>query len=182
MSPIEFYWITLTVAFGFIGAARGYPRELGVTTVMLIAILVLKRFGTPLMSLLDKQLGPLLGVQILQQPDSNLIQYLIYTGFFLAVVFAAYAGETLTFRGQPARGGVGMLISIANGLVNGYLINGTLWYYLDKYDYPIQRWDLFKPPLTDLAQEMVRYLPPRVLDTTMLIGLIGILTLLRIRK
>ncbi|NOZ28767.1 MAG: hypothetical protein GXP39_12045 [Chloroflexi bacterium] len=182
MSPIEVLWITLTIVFGFIGAARGYPRELGVTTVMLVAILILQEFGTPLIKILDEQVGPVLGIRILQQPEGDLAQFFIYTGLFLFVVFASYAGETLTFKGKPTKGRIGVLISIANGLVNGYLINGTLWYFLDRYDYPLQRWNLFQPPLTPLAQEMVKYLPQRVLDSTTLIGLIGILMFLRIRR
>ncbi len=182
MSPIEILWITLIAIFGMLGAARGYPRELGVTAVIFVALLVLKQFGEPMVTFLDTQLGPILGFRILQQPNSDITQFLIYTGLFLAVVFASYAGETFSFPGKPARGRVGSLISIANGLVNGYLVTGTIWHYLDEYNYPLERWGLLQLPLTPLAQEMVKYLPPRILNQTVLIGLISILILLRIRK
>ncbi|MCD6291682.1 MAG: hypothetical protein J7M34_14380 [Anaerolineae bacterium] len=178
MIPIEVLWGTLTASFGFIGLARGYPRELGVTTVVLAAILILKQFGETLLNLINDQLG----FQILQGPNSDLIQFLIYDAIFLAIVFASYAGETLTFKGRPMRGYVGSLISLTNGLINGYLVNGTAWYYMDRYHYPIQQWGLFQPPLTSLAQEIVQYLPPRVLSITMLIGLVGLLLVLRVRK
>ncbi len=182
MSPIEVLWIALTISFGFVGAARGYPRELGATTVILVDILILERFGRPAVTFFDSEVGTALGIRILQHPNSDLVQFLIYSTFFLLIVFAAYAGETFAFPGKPTRGRTGSLLSIANGLINGYLITGTVWYYLDKYNYPLQRWGLFRPPLTPLAQELLKYVPPRILDPTTLLGLVAILLLLRVRR
>lgn len=182
MSPIEVFWITLTFIFCLLGAARGYPKELGVTTMALVGIFMLEQFLDNIISFFDAQIGPVIGIQIQNRPDSNLWLFVIYAGLFLAIVFASYAGRTFAFEGKPAGGRIGTLLNLGVGLFNGYLINGTLWHYLDKYGYPVQRWGLVRPELTPLAQEMVQYLPPRVFSGTLLIGMVGLLLLLRVYK
>ena len=42
MGPIEFVFLTLFLIFGIIGVMRGYGRELGVTTMLLLALFVLE--------------------------------------------------------------------------------------------------------------------------------------------
>ncbi len=182
MSPIEILWITLTLVFGFVGMARGYPRELGVTTMALIGIWVLGQLVQPGLKFLDSQVGAAVGVRVTEGPNGDLIQFLAHAAVFLLIVFASYAGETFSFPGKPRKGRIGSLISFGNGLINGYLINGTIWYYLDRFGYPLQRWGLVQPQLSQTAQQMVKYLPPQVIERTVLMGIIAIMLLLRVRK
>jgi hypothetical protein len=95
--------------------------------------------------------------------DETQVQY--WTGTFLtlvfiAIVFASYSGRTLDFQGSQAPAPQGTLLSAAIGLLNGYLIAGTLWYYQDVYGYPLQRFFDLDTNLTERAAQMVQYLPP----------------------
>ena len=181
MVPIEVLWIVLIILFGFIGMARGYPRELGVTTMSLIALLALNLLE-PRLQRLETALESILRVNILSRPDINAINALIFSAVLLLITFAAYAGQTFYFPGSPRKGRVGSLISFTNGLVNGYLIVGSLWHYLDKFSYGVGAWTLVTLPLTPRAQSLLPYLPPAILDFPFLAGLVVVLMILRIRR
>jgi uncharacterized membrane protein required for colicin V production len=45
------------------------------------------------------------------------------------------------------------------GALNGYLIFGTFWYYLNQLNYPIQRYAWFRAEFTEAAQTMINLLP-----------------------
>jgi hypothetical protein len=66
-----------------------------------------------------------------------------------------------------------------NGAVNGYLISGTIWYYLDRFDYPIRFLGLFSPPLTNLAQALLPFLPLPTLEPYLLL-FVAFLILVRV--
>ncbi|MFQ6058904.1 MAG: hypothetical protein ACE5MB_08525, partial [Anaerolineae bacterium] len=164
--------------FGIVGAIRGFPRELGVTTTTLVAMLVLVRFGEVLLRLANRVF------KFIGTPNEDLISFAIYTLFLLFVVFISYHGETLAFAGKPPRGPVGMLLNLGSGLLNGYLVVGTIWYYLDIFKYPVEKVGLYKPPLSDFAQSLIPYLPlnlvPENLREIYLLVFIIFLIILRI--
>ena len=45
MGPLEVLWIVLVGVFAVVGVVRGYPKELGVTTTILAAMLLLTKGG-----------------------------------------------------------------------------------------------------------------------------------------
>ncbi len=181
MVPIEVLWIVLVILFGFIGMARGYPRELGVTAMSLIALLALNLLEPRLQSL-EAALESAFKVSIRSRPDINAINALLFSAILLLITFAAYAGQTFYFPGSPKKGRVGSFISFMNGLVNGYLIIGSLWHYLNKFNYGVGAWTLVTLPLTPRAQSLLPYLPPAVLDLPFLAGLVILFMILRIRR
>ena len=67
----------------------------------------------------------------------NTILFFVYAGTFLAIVFASYAGRTLDFRGKELRAPEGTMLSLLIGLLNGYLVAGTIWYYAALFGYPV---------------------------------------------
>lgn len=169
MGALELLWFALIIVFAFVGIVRGYPKELGATTSILVALLVLTEWGGTILLGLDAQLGGLLGGSFLAGPYSNPIQAAFYLGLFIAMVFISYHGETLAFRGDPPRGPLGVAMNVINGAVNGYLISGTIWYYLDRFDYPIRLLGLFSPPLTNLAKALLPFLPVPILEPYLLL-------------
>ncbi len=169
MGALELVWFALIVVFALVGVVRGYPKELGVTTSILVALLVLTEWGEDMLLSLDAGVGGLLGASFLNGPYSNLTQSLFYLGLFISMVFISYHGETLTFRGDPPPGPLGVVMNLANGAVNGYLISGTIWYYLDRFDYPIRFLGLFSPPLTDLAKALLPFLPVPIIQPYLLL-------------
>ena len=179
MGALELVWLVMIVIFALAGVVRGYPKELGTTTSILVALLVLNEWGAEVFQGLDASLLGLTGLSLTEGDRTDLIQAGFYLALFIAMVFLSYHGETLAFRGDPPPGAVGVLINSANGAVNGYLIAGTVWYYLDRFEYPIQLLGLFSPPLSDLATSLLPFLPVPLLEPYLLL-FVAFLVLMRI--
>lgn len=178
MGPIEALWGSLLLVFGIVGVIRGFPRELGVTTTTLVAMLALVQFGEALLKLVNRVF------KFIGTPNGDLISFAIYTLFLLFVVFISYHGQTLAFGGKSPNGPVGVLLNLGSGLLNGYLIMGTIWYYMDAFKYPFEKMGLYQPPLSDFAQSLIPYLPlnliPENLQEIYLLVFIIFLIILRI--
>ncbi len=183
MGPIEILWGAIALMFIIMAVARGYNKELGATIIMLAALLLLGLLDSRLH--LDERLPDLLKAHLFRRPEQEglvrLCSMLVYQGIFLAITYAGYAGRVLEWEGTTAGGRVKTALGLLIGAVNGWLVSGTLWYYLDRYEYPLPE-QIIKLPLTPLAQELVKFLPPAVLTTNALVLIIAILLVLRVRK
>ncbi|MBI3286882.1 MAG: hypothetical protein HYZ68_02415, partial [Chloroflexi bacterium] len=178
---LELLWFVLIAVFALIGVVRGYPKELGATASILVGMLVLTEWGEDILNSLDLALGAAAGLSFLASPYAHFVQALFYIGFFVAMVFLAYHGETLAFRGYPPPGLPGVALNALNGAVNGYLVAGSVWYYLDRFDYPLRLFGLFSPPLTDLAQRLLPFLPVPILQPYLLL-FIAFIFLMRVLR
>ncbi|MBM4465627.1 MAG: hypothetical protein FJ014_08765 [Chloroflexi bacterium] len=160
MQPLEVLWGVLLITFALVGIVRGFLKELGVTTVLLVLLFGLSRLEDRIPQVLTSAVATV-GFAVPQAPDPK--GQLIWASFYvLVIVFVtliSYHGETLAFQGRPPEGSMGILFGLVTGLLNGYLISGSLWYFLDKYEYPIKLIYLFQEPLTDFAQSLVPLLP-----------------------
>lgn len=156
MGPIEAYFITLVLVFGVVGWIRTFPKELGVTTVVLFGMYILAAFSDRLLDLINQV------YEYQGTPGEGLIIFNIYLIFILFITLISYEGETLAFAGSSPPGLSGVLLNIGSGLFNGYLVIGTIWFYLDQLDYPVRRLGLFTPPLSDFAQVLVQLLPQNI--------------------
>jgi hypothetical protein len=181
LGPLEVVWIVLVGVFAVVGVVRGYPKELGVTTTILAAMLLLTKGGASALTVLDSYLIRYTETSVVFQGDySDLIQSLFYILAFVVAVVVSYHGETLAFDGVPPRGPVGIGLNLTSGLVNGYLISGTMWYYLHVFNYPIQVLGLFRPPLTDFAQTFLVPILPVSLLEPYLIFLVPFMIVMRV--
>src|SRR5688572_4926283 len=135
MGPVELIFISIGLVITLIGLARGYVKELGSTLIILVAIFILTFFEDQLTALVTG-IGNALGSDA-DAGGNELLLSITYSVIFIIIVFGAYSGRTLNFSGSPAPPPQGTLISLLIGLLNGYLIAGTLWYYQDAYNYPI---------------------------------------------
>ncbi len=174
MGPIEVLWIAVVVMFVFIGIARGYDKELGSTIVILVALLLFSLFGTTLENLLVSLFG-----RFTSEHTTNLLTMLVFQGIFIAITVAGYAGVTLQYPGTPPTGCSGMTLNAFFGGVNGILVAGTLWYYLAKFDYPLDFIDTTQ--LSSFAKDVYDHLPP-TWPTTLLIVWLALLIILRVRR
>lgn len=158
MGPIEQIFFTIGIMITLIGLARGYIRELGSTLIILSALFLLTFFQSRILAALKLVDGG-------QCTDTscNGLYFLIFAGLFAVMVFAGY-GQTLYISGSPIDQPGKFLLDIAVGALNGYLISGTIWYYLDRFDYPFRNLTGFQSPLTTEAQKMLQYLPPNLFD------------------
>lgn len=179
MGPIELIFISIGLIVTLIGLARGYVKELGSTLIILVTLFILTFFQDQISGLLNA-VGNALGND--GEGANNVLLSTVYSITFIAIVFSAYAGRTLNFAGTPAPPPQGTLISLLIGMLNGYLIGGTLWYYQHQYDYPIGQFVTFENNLTETAQTLVNYLPPTLFDNPVYwIVPVAVLLIIRVR-
>jgi uncharacterized membrane protein required for colicin V production len=164
MGPLEVIFTIIVIIFALIGLARGYKRELGSTLIILVAIFVLSFFEEEITRLFGT-----VSAQLFASNNPSEARNLVYLSFFqiifAVIVFAGYAGRTLEFPGTPAPPPLGSLLDLAVGTLNGYLIAGTLWYYLDRFGYPTQAFGWIQLPLTSTGQALVEFLPQRIFES-----------------
>lgn len=178
MGPVEAVFLVIQIIFAMIGVARGYARDLGNSVILMTVIFILAYFQTRIISLVETVGSSLFGLQ----PNSDQMNMLLLLTFwlvFIGVVFASYAGKTFDFPGTQVPPPFGTLVSLLVGLLNGYLIAGTLWYYLNLFSYPGGQ---ITQPLTPAAQFMIAYLPQTVVSNPVVWMLpVAVLLLLRVR-
>ena len=183
MGPLELLWAVLIGIFVAVAVVRGYPRELGITTAILAALLILTKWGDTILRTLDSYLARFTQSSIIfDGPFSDLIQSTFYVVLFLIVVFVSYHGETLAFVGDPPAGPLGVALNLMTGLLNGYLVTGTIWYYLHIFNYPLQMVGLFRPPLTEFAQTHLVPLIPVPLLEPYLLFLVPFMIVMRVLR
>lgn len=183
MEPLELLWAVLIGVFAVVGVVRGYPKELGVTTTILAALLLLTRGGESILGVLDAYLVNYVNSSMIFEGQySDLIQSLFHMSVFVLVVVISYHGETLAFDGTPPKGPLGIALNLVSGLVNGYLISGTMWYYLHIFNYPVQVLGLFRPPLTEFAQTYLVPLIPVPLLEPYLLFLVPFMIVMRVLR
>lgn len=182
MGPFEFLWITVFIIFVFIAFVRGYNKELGATTLIFVALFLLTYLGIPKLPHLVNSLTQQAFHTKLTQREMEHLLANSFSLFFIAIVFASYAGDTFAFKGKPAKGLRGSFYNLLVGAMNGYLIAGTLWYFQDYYHYPITDFGILSLPLTNLGEQMANLLPPYVIPPIFWATLVAIMLIFKVRK
>jgi uncharacterized membrane protein required for colicin V production len=154
MIPVEYFWITIIFIFGVIGAVRGLHKELGVTAIVAISLFVMyfgwamaAKFITSLV-----QRGPLKNLTLTE------IEALYYTVGVLFVAFIAYEGVVLMFPSK-LKGFLQNMFGFFGGLLNGYLIAGTIWNVMADAKYFCPQVCLVTYPYSDFHNTVVKLLP-----------------------
>jgi hypothetical protein len=179
VGPIETLFVTIQLLIATVGVVRGYARELGNTLVFMAAIFFLSYVGGRAIEPISNFLTGTLGIE----PGSeqlNAILFFLYVGTFLTIVFASYAGKTLDFGGKPLRPPEGTILSLLVGLLNGYLVAGTIWYYANLFGYP--NMNVNTSQFSETALFMLDYLPQNVVNNPVAWMVpVALLILLRVR-
>lgn len=168
MVPLEVTFGALALMFTLIGLARGPLRELGVTTVMMFVLFFLRTFD----GYLDQGVERVMAMSSVQlaQGNPDVVGCWVFVGCVFGAAFISYQGHTLEFAGEPPVGLQGVVFGLLTGAVNGYLIVGSLWYYLDKYAYPLEFLGVSAESLSEGARAMLPYLPQPFLGQPVLFG------------
>jgi uncharacterized membrane protein (GlpM family) len=119
--------LTMAIFFGIIGYLRGWNKELISMAGIILGLFALFQFDSLLRGVL------LAGVSRDQV-------FIIQAVIFLIVVFFAYQTRGMGASGRGPDGRDRLQSSILGGLVgfiNGYLIWGSLWYFMDINSYPL---------------------------------------------
>lgn len=155
---VEIVFFGLVVIFGLTGMSNGYKRELGVTVALMLTLCLLElteaNFSTQFNSVLNFAV-----------PSAPLYREVV-RGFFyclvlMLVVFLAYQGDFLRFPGSEHS----TVLSLGSGLLNGYLLAGSIWYYLAQAGWPYLPW---VGSFSQLYRAAWQVLPPNILTWPLL--------------
>jgi hypothetical protein len=165
MIPVEIYWGTLIVVFGLIGMARGLWKELGTSAVLLLSLFALFMGQQLILS----KLVDTLGAGALASAPEGTIQAIYYSMSIIFVAFISYQGITLEFPVARQGGLLKWFFGFFGGLLNGYLIVGTVWDVIAQADYlgltaPGQQAPI-SATLSGFHNSIVQYLPVSLMQS-----------------
>jgi hypothetical protein len=163
VTPVETLWITLVLIFAVVGVVRGFLKELGVTLVLIVTLFGLAQLSNNFKRVMEFA-ATTTSVQAVRQVSDKSPWWLVFYVFaLLGAMFIAYQGYVIKYPGNEPPGIQGVLLSLMIGAINGYLLAGSLWYYVDKYKEPVLRLGLLQGGYTPLAQKLIQVLPPNLL-------------------
>lgn len=155
MVSLNFVFWMYVCLFGVIGAMRGWARELLVSFAVILAL----TFTT-----LIEHYVPFIRDVL---PRDSAALFWLRTVIVVILVFFGYQTPNLPrFAAKMTREKLqDTLLGIFLGALNGYLIAGTLWFYMAEANYPFGSIGapLVGTPMGDAALKLIQYLPPRVL-------------------
>ncbi|MBM2843808.1 MAG: hypothetical protein HW404_1645 [Anaerolineales bacterium] len=126
ISIIVVFWMFAGL-FALVGGMRGWARELLVTSALVL--------GLFLIAILENYITPFRDAMALQTPGT---QVAIRGGLLLLLAFFGYQTPNLrALQPKMARERVEeIVLGLILGLLNGYLLVGSIWYYLNQAGYP----------------------------------------------
>lgn len=149
MVPLNVVLGIFILFFALVGALRGWAKEVLVLFSVIVALAMRLIFSKYVPFVRD----------LLNQPP--LTQFYIYSAVLIGMVIAGYAGPAIsaTLAGKTPREKLqDILLGGVLGAINGYLIVGTLWYFLAQANYGV--WGIQPPPAgSGSALLAARYLP-----------------------
>lgn len=164
--------ISLVVVFGMfviaaaiIGAMRGQKKEVLVAVSVILALF--------LISLLE---SASFVSDLFKNKSTG--QFWMRTAILIGLTIFGYQTPNLgTLAGRTKRGkAIDVLLGLLFGALNGYLVVGTLWYFLDYTGYVF---DYVTKPNADtsagkLAVELIKVLPPALLKGKLMYAAVGL--------
>ena len=153
MSILYVFWMYV-ILFAVIGAMRGWAKEILVSFSVILALTtnhVLRKY-IPLVAALPVESSSLFWIR------SIIVITLVYFGYQTVVSIARLASRAARERLQDT------LFGVVMGGLNGYLIAGTILFYLHEANYPFP--NVVNPPTGDVLvsiQTMMNWMPPHVL-------------------
>lgn len=141
MIPMHTVFFVMVVVFAFIGSLRGWAKELIVAFSVVLALFIEQ--------VLTTMVPPIRDLWGALQPMS---QFWIRLSIFSVIVLFGYASPTLSqhLSAKAARERLqDILLGFFLGLLNGLLIVGTLWFYLDEAQYGVPQEQVQMQPMVD---------------------------------
>lgn len=129
LSLATLFWIAVG-AFALVGALRGWAREIVATSGLVLALFIINQFGATFLGRFGQSVAAL-GDPVLAQRR----QFYWYTLFLLFLAFFSYQSPrlsgTIGARLRPRDTFQDKLLGAIVGGVNGYLIAGAIWSFLE---------------------------------------------------
>ena len=154
MLSLNFAFWLLVVLFGMIGLMRGWAKELLVSFSVVLALAfnrLLERY-VPLVNSLPQDGTAIFWIRIV------IVVTLVFFGY-QTVGLPRFASKATREKLQDS------LLGFIIGALNGYLIIGTVWFYLAQAKYPFEyiTAPVAGTPMGDAALRLIPLLAPRLL-------------------
>jgi len=153
MNLLFAFWLYV-ITFGIIGAMRGWAKELLVMFSVILALAftrLLERY-VPVVQALEQQ---------------KLIMFWLQTLLLGILVFFGYQTVNISrLAGKAAREKLeDILLGGVLGAINGYLIVGSVWFYIDQAGYPFSYITAPNPndALGMAARQLLTMMPPHLI-------------------
>jgi uncharacterized membrane protein required for colicin V production len=154
MSLAIVFWMYV-ILFAIIGAMRGWAKEILVTFSVILAL--------AFTALLEHYV-PFVRDVLLPQQNSTLF-WLRAIILVLLVFFGYQTPNIQRFSGKMGRERLEhSILGLVIGALNGYLIAGTIWFYMADAKYPFP--NIISAPAGDIAtiaKNMLHFMPPQLL-------------------
>jgi len=153
---IQAAFYSLIALFGLIGSQRGWAKEMMVIFSTLVSLAVIATF---------ENLLPITRTMIV---DGSTTQYWFRTLVTIALVIFGYQTPKIArFAAAASRRDTiqETLLGLFMGLVNGFMIIGSLWFYMHHANYPFPNFMTAPDPTTTMganALNLIRFLPPNL--------------------
>jgi uncharacterized membrane protein required for colicin V production len=151
------FWMYVCL-FALIGAMRGWARELLVSFSVILALFVL--------SVLERFVPFIRDTLMVNTPESFFWLRAILLGSLVFFGYQTPKFPKIANSGKFVRDHFqDILLGLFLGAVNGYLIFGSLWFFLDDASYPFSF--IISPDLNSeigiVTQELLAFMPPELL-------------------
>jgi uncharacterized membrane protein required for colicin V production len=153
---LTFFFFFLIAFMAVIGAMRGWAKELLVTVALILALALLTALETYI---------PFFREAVGQ--TGGQFQFWVRTIVTFVLVFFGYQTPSLSKvpASKFARERIqDWMLGFVLGALNGYLIVGTLWFFMDHANYPFDPLisaPIKGTPMGDAALRILPFLPPR---------------------
>jgi uncharacterized membrane protein required for colicin V production len=139
------FWI-FVVIFAISGAMRGWAKEILVTFSVILALFILQ---------ISQIFGP---IKTLFEPPNGDVEFWIRTGVVVLLAIAGYQTPKVLVSFSPKlvkQRLADALLGFLLGAFNGYMIVGTIWWFMIDSGYPFPAITAPQPP-----PDIIMYLPP----------------------
>ncbi|WPD24788.1 MAG: CvpA family protein [Candidatus Electrothrix aestuarii] len=162
MVTLSFFFWFLILLFATIGSMRGWAKEMLVSFSLIMALFIMQVGLT--------HVGP---IKKLWKAMDGSTQF--YAASLILILFALFGYHTPNAKkvnvklSQDNKSAArhwlqDMMLGAILGAGNGYLLAGTLWFFLDLAKYPVPDWVLTAPdqttPAGEAALKLINWLPP----------------------
>ncbi len=159
MVSIFFFFWFLVILAGLIGAMRGWAKEIIVSFSIILALF--------LITLLQNYV-PFFRVFV-ENPDPTNVKYMFWIRTAIVIILAFFGYQTPSLQRFVAIEKFNRerlqdsLLGFVLGAFNGFLIFGTILYYMHDANYPYPNFigPPTSPEATAALERLVTYLPPR---------------------
>ena len=148
------FWMYV-ILFALIGGMRGWAKEILVSFSVILAL--------AFTALLERYIPFIRDVLV---PQKNSVLFWMRTIILILLVFFGYQTVNISrISAKLTREKIEhIILGTVIGAINGYLIAGTIWFYMADAGYPFD--GIVSPPADNIANvvsAMLHYMPPKLL-------------------